>query len=208
MAPRTKYARSGDLSIAYQVVGDGPVDLVHGPGFVSHVEYAWEEPVYARYLWRLAAFSRLIVYDKRGTGLSDRAAGVAPLGERMDDVRAVMDAAGSTRAVIYGVSESAPLACLFAATYPERTAALVLYGAYASEMQQPDYPWRSTAEEYAANLDAWALTIHETWGNAECREFADLLADLAPSVADDPAFRAWFSTHLRLGASPGAAIAL
>lgn len=208
MAPRTKYARSGDLSIAYQVVGDGLVDLVHGPGFVSHVEHAWEEPVYARYLWRLAAFSRLIVYDKRGTGLSDRTAGIAPLGERMDDVRAVMDAAGSARAVIYGVSESAPLACLFAATYPERTAALVLYGAYASEVQQPDYPWRSTAEEYAANLGAWAHTIHETWGNAESREFADLLADLAPSVADDPAFRAWFGTNLRLGASPGAAIAL
>jgi pimeloyl-ACP methyl ester carboxylesterase/DNA-binding CsgD family transcriptional regulator/class 3 adenylate cyclase len=208
MAPRTKYARSGDLSIAYQVVGDGPVDLVHGPGFVSHLESAWEEPVYARYLWRLAAFSRLISFDKRGTGLSDRAAGVAPLGERMDDVRAVMDAAGSERAVIYGVSESAPLACLFAATYPERTAALVLYGAYASEVQQADYPWRSTAEEYAASLDERERTIHETWGNPESREVADLLAHLAPSVADDPAYRAWFATHLRLGASPGAAIAL
>src|SRR5918997_6558918 len=113
MAPRTKYARSGDLSIAYQVVGDGPVDLVHGPGFVSHVEQAWEEPGYARYLRRLAAFSRLIVFDKRGTGLSDRAAGIAPLEERMDDVRAVMGAAGSERAVIFGASESAPLACLF-----------------------------------------------------------------------------------------------
>src|SRR5215204_5532851 len=137
MAPRTKYAKSGDLSIAYQVVGDGPIDLVCAPPAVSHLEYAWEEPGYARYLRRLAAFSRLILFDKRGTGLSDRAAGIAPLEERMDDVRAVMDAAGSERAVLLGVSESAPLACLFAATFPERTAALVLYGAYASEVQAP-----------------------------------------------------------------------
>ena len=123
MVPRTKYARSGDLSIAYQVVGDGPVDLVHGSGFVSHLEYAWEEPTFARYLRRFAAFSRLILFDKRGTGLSDRSAGIASLEERMDDVRAVMDATGSARAVLVGHSESAPLACLFAATYPARTIA-------------------------------------------------------------------------------------
>ena len=104
MMPRTRYARSGDLSIAYQVVGDGPVDLVLGPGFVSHLEYGREEPGYARYLRRLAAFSRLILFDKRGTGLSDRAVGVAPLAERMDDVRAVLDAAGSARAVLFGGS--------------------------------------------------------------------------------------------------------
>ncbi len=140
MAPRTKYARSGDLSIAYQVVGDGPIDLVHSPPYVSHLEYAWEEPGYAHYLRRLASFSRLILFDKRGTGLSDRVAGVAPLAERMDDVRAVMDAAGSQKAVIYGLSESTPLAMLFAATYPERTSALVLFGAYASETRAPDYP--------------------------------------------------------------------
>ena len=202
MAPRTRYAKSGDLSIAYQVVGDGPVDLVQGPGSVSHLEYAWEEPGLARYLRRLAAFSRLISFDKRGTGLSDRAAGIAPLEERMDDVRAVMDAAGSERAVLFGVSESAPLACLFAATYPERTAALVLYAAYAAEVRQPDYPWPPSAEEVAAHLEASARTIHEDWGGV------DWLADAAPSVADDPAFRAWFGTFLRLGASPGAAIAL
>src|SRR5919112_176691 len=141
MAPRTKYARNGDFSIAYQVVGDGPIDLVHGPGSVSHLEYAWEEPGYARYLRRLATFSRLILFDKRGTGLSDRSAGIASLEERMDDVRAVMHAAGSERAVIYGVSEGAPLACLFAATYPQQTIALVLQGAYASEVSAPDYPW-------------------------------------------------------------------
>ena len=202
MAPRTRYAKSGDLSIAYQVVGDGPLDLVHAPPAVSHLEYHWEEPGYARYLRRLAAFSRLILFDKRGTGLSDRAAGIAPLEERMDDVRAVMDAAGSARAVIFGSSESAPLACLFAATYPARTAALVLYAAYAAEVRQPDYPWPPTAEERAAQLDDLAATLHETWGNA------DRLAEVAPSQADDPAFRAWFGTFLRLGASPGAFVAL
>ena len=211
MAPRTRYARSGELSIAYQVVGDGPVDLVHGFGFVSHLEYHWEEPTFARYLRRLATFSRLILFDKRGTGLSDRAAGIASMEERMDDVRAVMDAAGSERAVLFGVSESAPLMCLFAATYPERTSALILCGAYASEVQAPDYPWGPTAEEYATALDAAARTIHDTWGAEGIGNgwgVDGLLADMAPSVAGDPAFRAWFGTLLRLGASPGAAIDL
>jgi pimeloyl-ACP methyl ester carboxylesterase/class 3 adenylate cyclase/DNA-binding CsgD family transcriptional regulator len=202
MAARTRYARSGDLSIAYQVVGDGLIDLVHAPGSVSHLEYNWEEPGYARYLRRLASFSRLILFDKRGTGLSDRSMGIASMEERMDDVRAVMDAAGSERAVLFGVSESAPLACLFAATYPERTAALILYAAYAAETRKPDYPWPPTAEERAAQLDDLAATIHETWGNV------DWLVDAAPSVADDPAFRTWFSTFLRLGASPGAVVML
>ena len=120
----------------------------------------------------------------------------------MDDVRAVMDAAGSARAVLFGVSESAPLACLFAATYPERIAALVLYAAYAAEVRQPDYPWPPPAAERGERLDEMARTIHEDWGNP------DRLADVAPSVADDPAFRAWFGTFLRLGASPGAVVAL
>ena len=190
-------------SIAYQVVGDGPIDLVHGPGSVSHLEYAWEEPGYARYLRRLAAFSRLILFDKRGTGLSDRAAGIASLEERMDDVRAVMDAAGSERAVLFGVSESAPLACLFAATYPERTAALILYAAYASEVRQPDYPWPPTAEEFAAQPRRDGRRRSTRPGG-----IVDWLADVAPSVADDPAFRTWFGTFLRLGASPGAVVAL
>src|SRR5215213_7299528 len=202
MAPRTRYARNGDVSIAYQVVGDGPIDLVHGPGAISHLEYAWEEPGYARYLRRLASFSRLILFDKRGTGFSDRSAGIASMEERMDDVRAVMDAAGSERAVLFGVSEIAPLSCLFAATYPERTAALVLYAAYASELRKPDYPWPPTADERAAQIDDMAATIHETWGNV------DRLADVAPSLADDPAFRTWFSTFCRLGASPGAVVML
>src|SRR5215203_469099 len=211
MAPRTRYARNGDVSIAYQVVGDGPIDLVHAPGSFSHLEYAWEEPGYARYLRRLASFSRLILFAKRGTGLSDRAAGIASMEERMDDVRAEMDAAGSERAVLFGVSESAPLMCLFAATYPERTAALILCGAYASEVQAPDYPWGPSAEEYATTLDEAARTIHDTWGAEGIGDdwsVDGLLASMAPSVAGDPAFRTWFGTLLRLGASPGAAIDL
>ncbi|HET8632124.1 MAG TPA: alpha/beta fold hydrolase [Thermomicrobiales bacterium] len=200
MTPRTRYARSGDLSIAYQVVGDGPVDLVLGPGFISHVEHSWEDPGHAHYLRRLAAFSRLIVFDKRGTGLSDRAAGVSPLAERMDDVRAVMDATGSARAVVFGVSGSGPLMALFAATYPERAVALILYGAYASAVRAPDYPWRPTAEEYAAQIEARARTIHETWGTLD--------AVPAPGVAGDAALRRWFAASQRLGASPGAAVAL
>ncbi len=121
MPPETRYARSGDVSVAYQIVGDGPLDLVAVPGYFSHVEWAWEEPSVARYLQRLASFSRLLLFDKRGTGLSDRIAGVSTLEERMDDIRAVMDAAGSQRAVLLGASEGGPLAALFAATYPERT---------------------------------------------------------------------------------------
>jgi pimeloyl-ACP methyl ester carboxylesterase/DNA-binding CsgD family transcriptional regulator/class 3 adenylate cyclase len=202
MAPRTRYARSGELSIAYQVVGDGSIDLVHAPGYISHLEYAWEEPGFARYLNRLAAFSRLILFDKRGTGLSDRVSGVAPLAERMDDVRAVMDAAGSRRAVIYGFSESTPLAVLFAATYPERVTALVLFDANATETQAPDYPWAPTAPQLAAALVARSQTIHETWASGND------LAFLAPSRMHDPAFRAWFTTFQRLSASPGAVIAL
>ena len=133
MVPTTHYAKSGDVHIAYQVVGEGPVDLVLVPGWISHLEYQWEDPALARFLNRLASFSRLIVFDKRGTGLSDRVAGSAlpTLEQRMDDIRAVMDAAGSSRAVIFGISEGGPLATLFAATYPARTAALIMFGAYA-----------------------------------------------------------------------------
>ena len=126
MLPETQYARSGDVHVAYQVSGDGPLDLVLVPGFVSHVEYQWEDPLTARFFERLASFSRLIRFDKRGTGLSDRVAGVPPLEERMDDIRAVMDAAGSERAAILGFSEGGQLSMMFAATYPERTSALLL----------------------------------------------------------------------------------
>src|SRR6202008_805745 len=137
--PETRYAKSGDVNIAYQVVGDGPFDLIHVPMFVSNLELQWEDPAERRYFERLASFSRLIMFDKRGTGLSDRVE-VAPLEERMDDLRAVMDAAGSERAAIYGGSEGGALSILFAATYPDRVSALVLYGAYARLAWAPDYP--------------------------------------------------------------------
>src|SRR5450759_76381 len=126
MPPATQYAKSGDINIAYQVIGDAPIDLLYVAGWVSHLDYFWEEPSYARFLTRLASFSRLILLDKRGTGLSDRVAELPTIEERMDDVRAVMDAVGSERAALVGLSEGGPMCTLFAATYPERTSALIM----------------------------------------------------------------------------------
>src|SRR4249919_3886790 len=148
--PETRYAQSGDVNIAYQVVGEGPLDLVFVMGWVSHLDYFWEEPSFARFLRRLASFSRLILFDKRGTGLSDRVPldDLPTLEQRMDDVRAVMDAVGSERAALMGISEGGPMCLLFAATYPERTAALVMLGAYARRLWAEDYPIGSPAEDY------------------------------------------------------------
>jgi hypothetical protein len=137
--PQTRYARAGDVSIAYQVLGRGPIDLLVIPGFVSHVELPWEEPSFARFLERLATGRRLILFDKRGTGLSDRV-DVSSLSERMEDARAVMDAVGSERASIFGLSDGAMLAALFAITYPERTRSLILYGTTGRALKGPDYP--------------------------------------------------------------------
>src|SRR5881409_3654214 len=152
-----RYARSGDVNIAYQVTGDGPFDLVLVPGFFSHLELDWEHPDHARFLERLGSFARLIRFDKRGTGLSDRAVGLPDFEARMDDVRAVMDAVGSERAALFGYSEGGPLAILFAATYPQRVRALALYGTYAKRTgPDDDYPWCETAEEradYAAAVE-------------------------------------------------------
>ena len=131
LVPNTQYAKSGHVRIAYQVVGDGPFDLVFVPGFISNLDLTWDDPVRAQVWTRLAAFSRLILFDKRGTGLSDRTGGLPTLGERMDDVRAVMDAVGSRQAALFGASEGGAMSMLFAATYPDRTRAMVLYGAFA-----------------------------------------------------------------------------
>jgi pimeloyl-ACP methyl ester carboxylesterase len=147
MQPDTKYAKSGDVRVAYQVTGEGPVDLVLAPGTASHLDLDWEWPEKASFLERLGSFCRLIRFDKRGTGLSDRPTDAATLEERMDDIRAVMDAAGSDRAVIFGYSEGANLALLFAATFPERTRALLLWGAQARWVRADDYPWGPTREE-------------------------------------------------------------
>src|SRR2546429_4524647 len=142
MPLETRYARSGDLNIAYQVTGDGPRDLVYVPGWVSNIEMMWEEPAMVHFLERLASFSRLILFDKRGTGLSDRVADtqLPTLEQRMDDVRSVCDAVGSKRAALFGVSEGAPMCLLFAATYPARTTGVIVFGGYALRQQTPDYP--------------------------------------------------------------------
>src|ERR671936_1912593 len=156
-----RYAKSGDVNIAYQVTGEGELDLVFVPGFVSHLELDWDDPRAAYFLDRLGSFTRLIRFDKRGTGLSDRPSGLPDLETRMDDVRAVMDAAGSERAALFGYSEGGPMACLFAATYPERTSALVLYGTYAKrDDPDDDYPWCHTMAERREV----AAEIERTWG--------------------------------------------
>ena len=158
-----RYARSGDVNVAYQVTGDGPFDLVLVPGFFSHLEIDWEHPEHARFLDRLGSFARLIRFDKRGTGLSDRGVGLPDFETRMDDVRAVMDAAGSAQAALYGYSEGGPMCVLFAATYPERTRALVLYGTYAKRSDpDDDYPWAPTREE---RLET-AADLERNWGES------------------------------------------
>jgi pimeloyl-ACP methyl ester carboxylesterase/DNA-binding winged helix-turn-helix (wHTH) protein/class 3 adenylate cyclase len=199
-APETRYAKSGDVNIAYQVIGNGPLDLVFVMGWVSHLEYFWEEPSFARFLSRLASFSRLILFDKRGTGLSDPVPinKLPTLEERMDDVRAVMNAVGSKRAVLVGVSEGGPLCSMFAATYPEMTSALVMIGTYAKRIWDMDYPWAPTRAE----REKFCEEIQQHWGGPMGLE------ERAPSKAGDPHFRNWWATYLRMGASPGAALAL
>jgi predicted ATPase/DNA-binding SARP family transcriptional activator/pimeloyl-ACP methyl ester carboxylesterase len=195
--PPVRYARSGDLNIAYQVTGDGPIDLVLVSGFVSHLEKDWEEPRHARFLNRLGSIARLIRFDKRGTGLSDRPPGVPDLETRMDDVRAVMDAVGSRRAALFGYSEGAPMAILFAATYPERTRALILYGAYAKRLDpDDDYPWAPTREARVAYIDA----LERDWG------FESDMKMMCPSA--DDAMARWWGERSRAAASPGAVRAL
>jgi pimeloyl-ACP methyl ester carboxylesterase len=198
--PDVRYARSGDVDIAYQVVGEGPLTLVFVQGWVSNIEWAWQEPSLARFLRRLASFSRLILFDKRGTGLSDRVAvdDLPSLEQRMDDVRAVMDAADVARAALLSVSEGGPMCILFATTYPQRTDALVMLGGYARRLWAEDYPFGATVEEY----EDFLRSIQEGWGGAVGIEAR------APSVLDDERFRTWWATYLRMSASPGAAYAL
>jgi pimeloyl-ACP methyl ester carboxylesterase/DNA-binding winged helix-turn-helix (wHTH) protein len=198
--PETRYTRSGEINIAYQVLGEGPVDLVFVMGWVSHLEYFWREPLFGRFLRHLASFSRLILFDKRGTGLSDRVpiTALPTLEQRIDDLRAVMQAAESKKAVIFGVSEGGPLSTVFAATYPEKTLALIMFGSYARRLRGADYPWGMTSEEH----EHYVERILREWGGP----FG--LEERAPSRAADGAFRDWWATYLRMGASPGAAVAL
>ncbi|WP_204326018.1 adenylate/guanylate cyclase domain-containing protein [Sulfitobacter sediminilitoris] len=198
MRPDTQYTLSGDISIAYQVFGDGEEDLVFVPGWISNIDLFWDEPVVARFLTELSSFCRVILFDKRGTGLSDRGDGAATLEERMDDVRAVMDAVGSESATIFGYSEGGPMSVLFAATYPERTRALVLAGSYASRRAHDDY------SEGLSEGDITLLVekVGSSWGTSLDIE------QRIPSLSDNPRFRNWWARFLRGGASPSAALAL
>ena len=194
MLPQTRYAKSGDVNIAYQVLGQGPPDLVLIPGWVSNIEIFWEEPAVVRFFTRLASFSRLILFDKRGTGLSDRVAEMPNLETRMDDVRAVLDTVGSERAALFGYSEGGVLCALFAATYPNRASALIMHGSYARLTAAPDYPWGLNEQERSAFVDQ---AVRE-WG-------APIGIDMrAPSMVTDERFRQWWARFLRLSASPAA----
>jgi class 3 adenylate cyclase len=198
MTPETHYARSGDVNIAYQVVGDAARDLVLVPGWVSNIEVFWDDPRVARFLQRLASFTRLILFDKRGTGLSDRVMDMPNLETRMDDVRAVMDAVVSERAALLGYSEGGPMCALFAATYPARTAALITIGSYARRTWAPDYPWGPTPEQHRQFMER----CQREWGGPVG------LDERWPSAAQDERVRQWWARLLRMGASPAANLAL
>src|SRR4051794_22657275 len=186
-----RYAKSGDVNIAYQVTGGGAFDLVVVSGFVSQLDNDWELPSMAHMLERLGSFARVIRFDKRGTGLSDRSVGLPDFETRMDDVRTVMDAAGSARAALFGYSEGGPLSMLFAAAYPERVSALAVYGTYAKRTgPEDDYPWCETAEQRAA----YAAAVEAEWGVT-----ADITR-MAPSAGE--AFRSWWMARARAAASP------
>jgi class 3 adenylate cyclase len=195
----THYAKAADgVHIAYQVVGDGPIDLVFVPGFISHVEFSWEHPAVAHCFERLASFSRLIIFDKRGTGMSDRSGALPDLDQRMQDVVAVMDEVDVEHAAVMGVSEGGPMAILFAATYPRRADALVLYGTYARFLSAPDYPFGIERE----GLTRFSTYVAEHWGTGVA------LRAWAPSAQDDPVERDAWGRLQRLSASPGAALTL
>ena len=203
IVPETRYARSGDVNIAYQVTGEGPRDLVYVPGWVSNVELMWEEPAMALFLERLASFSRLILFDKRGTGLSDRVPNdeLPTLEQRMDDVRAVLEAVGSDRAALFGHSEGGNMCVLFAATYPQRTAALITLGCFAKRRDpDDDYPWAPTAE----SREESAADVERNWGHLRLED----VEYYAPSRIGDEQFVHALERYLRRSASPGAAAAL
>lgn len=195
-----RYTRSGDVAIAYQVIGSETPDLVFVTGFVSNLAYAWEHPVVVRFYERISSFSRMIRFDRRGTGLSDRPRDVPTLETRMDDLRVVMDAAGSVRAALLATFEASAMATLFAATYPERVGALVLFNPYAKAVSSSDYPWGKTREQWRLDL----ADIERGWGSSEY--FDTVLERSYRSVAQDESWRRWFINMMRYGASPGAAL--
>lgn len=197
--PKTQYTKSGRINIAYQVFGNGDRDLVYIPGWISNIDLMWHCPQLVDFLWELGKVCRVILFDKRGTGLSDRVSDLSPLEERMDDIRAVMDAVGSERAILFGHSEGGSVSALFSATYPDRTLALITFGVFAKRRWSPDYPWAPTDEERQEVYDM----IENHWGSGEMN-----LDTLAPSMANDRDFMDWLAQYFRSGASPSAAMAL
>lgn len=199
MKPATQYTKSGRINIAYQVFGNGPVDLVYIPGWVSNIDLMWACPELVSFLEELGKIARVILFDKRGTGLSDRVVELSTIEERMDDIRAVMDAVGSEKAVLFGHSEGGSVSALFAATYPNRTVSLITFGIFAKRRWAPDYPWAPTDEERQQVYDM----IEKSWGSGDMN-----LESLAPSKANDKVFMDWLSSYFRSGCSPSAALVL
>jgi class 3 adenylate cyclase len=200
--PKVKYAKSGDVHIAYQVVGSGPSDVVVSQGWVTHLGVMWENPLNDRFLRELAASARLIIFDKRGVGLSDRNVGIATLEQRMDDIRAVMESAGSKKAVLLGFYDGVPMSILYAAGYPERTRGLILVEGMAKALRAPDYPWGDTREEIERSIE----TIGHHWGTEEFIE--GLTASFSPSRTNDAEYKRNLGRELSYGASRDAAVAL
>jgi len=191
--PEVLYARSGSQYIAYQVYGEGSITLIWIAGFVTHLEYAWKEPRLVAFRNKLASMARLVIFDKRGRGLSDRTAGAPTEQETVEDTLAVMDAAGIQRGILLGTSEGGAIAALLAAAHPERVSALILYGAFLKGTRSPDYPWAPPSTFW----DLWQEEMVETWGKPQA------LHVFAPSMASDPHFQRWWAEFLRMGASPG-----
>lgn len=199
MKPQTQYTKSGRINIAYLVFGSGPIGLVYIPGWVSNIDWMWTCPEMVHFLEELGKIARVILFDKRGTGLSDRIVELSTIKERMDDIRAVMDAVESEKAVLFGHSEGGSVSALFAATYPNRTISLMTFGIFAKRRYAPNYPWAPTDQERQKVYDM----IEHSWGSGEMQ-----LESLAPSKADDPAFMGWLANYFRSGASPSAAMVL
>lgn len=200
MKPKTNYTKSGKFNIAYQVVGDGPVDIIYIPGWVSNIDMMWSEPRLAAFLTRLTLFSRLILFDKRGTGLSDRTDDYSTMEERMDDINAVMDATNSKKAFLFSHSEGGSVSLLFSLNYPERTLGVMGFGIFAKRRYSEDYPWAPTDEERAVSNKL----IEENWAHGNLDE----LRTLVPSLAHDNKFMEWLASYLRAGGSPKAALIL
>ena len=198
MQAETRYADSGGVNIAYQTLGEAPRDLVLVHGWASNIEIYLEEPAFARFVSRLTSFARLILFDKPGTGLSDRVGDMPSLEVRMDDVRAVMDAVGSERAALFGVSEGGAMCALFSATYPQRTTALIMHGSFPRRIRAADYPFGLTKEQ----MQAWIATMRREWGGPVG------LAERAPSMVGDERFTQWWGRMLRMSASPAGIAAL